>query len=294
MKLVAALLALAPLWCALGSTAHAQTGFAVDTYTVPIGNHDGLFIRSARPLEKRQVMVRLATSYQNDLLIVETRGTGTRVATPVEKRVSGYASIAYGVTQRLGFYALLPITLWQSGDFPPLDTTALGDLTMGAQANLNRSPDDRFTSALEFELISPTGSVDAYSSDDRLSGRAGARFGIKKNKWRLGLNLGAHFRPKRTWLSHETGSELDAVAAIIFDPNKYGTITFEVVGGTGATKGRFATERDSHLELGVGFFFRPTDNTMVGAGASGGVLRGVGTPQVRLLLTGGFSLSPPP
>ena len=284
-----ALLTLATASITTRVDAQVQQAFSLDRYPHPISLDDGISLRITSPLAKSQISFRLTAGYQHKPIVLENATTGETIATPVEHRIFGYASIAYGVTEAFGVYIQVPATLWQNGDFPLIDTAGIGDVTIGAQARLI-GDGEAFGLGLEFELVEPTGNGGALSSDVKIGGRAGLRLDYAWTKWTLGINAGADFRSKRQWLSHQTGSDIRVAAGVMFAPTSTLRLSAEAFGQTGATNNRFFTEEHSRLEAGVSVFATPNETWMVGAASTFGLFRGVGTPRFRALITGGFRI----
>lgn len=271
------------LWLVATSAAAQVPTFSVDHHHLPPSHGDGIFVELPGIADRYMIEAKLAFTYQNEPLILEVRGA--RFATPIEHRLTMIGSLAVGMTERLGFFLQMPVTLWQQGDYLDVKKNGLGDLELGAQALFVGDGQQGFQLGASISLVQPTGESAAFSSDGDAGARLTMRAAYLRDDWTIGLHLGSALRPTINTLGYATGTDLFVAAGIYYQSASWLRVGSEFLGGTGLNKGRAFTQITSHTELGASLQFTPTSAWAITLGAAAGLTRGAGTPVARTFLS---------
>lgn len=289
--------ALLGLWLLVGGllqplSASAQQAFQIETHAIPTGPDDGVLLQRPATLPARRVHVQLRGDYTNDSLVVALRGSTVTEVSVLQHRLVGAISVAYGVVDRLSLYMTLPLVLHQEGasvlGLPEPATRGFGDITLGMHAQLFGGTSGAQL-GLGLALVEPTGSVQAFASDDRIGGVVQLRFAYVGHRWSLGATTGVSLRPDREWLTHQTGADLTLVVGGFLHPTDGLRVGLELATATGLTDGAFFDRSRTPLELDLSGRFTLDSGLFVQASTGLGFVNGVGNPRVRATLALGFT-----
>ena len=223
-------------------------------------------------------------------------GTRTKV---VESVLAGDLSAAYGVSERFQVGLDLPIIFQASGEGLMPDTagpdpmglrvSGTGDLRGEIKARLWRNPRLAVAGALGLTLPTSFGSGGAkFIGDDlpTVRGRVMGQWSAPGDRFTVGANLGLLFRKPRTIYASTVGQQLTWGLAGSFRPTERFALIAELFGRTGL--GSFDLDA-SPMELEGGFRIQATRAVSVMAGGGGGVVHGIGSPDVRIFASVGWA-----
>jgi hypothetical protein len=270
----------------------AQQPFQIETHATPTGPDDGVLLQRPATLRARTVYVQIRGDYTNDSLVVALRGSSVTEVSVLQHRLVGSVSVAYGVVDRLSLYMTLPLVLHQAGasvlGLPEPAARGFGDLTLGMHAQLFGGSEGAQL-GVGLALVEPTGSVQAFASDDRIGGVVQLRFAYVGHRWSLGATTGVSLRPDREWLTHQTGADLTLVLGGFVHPAEGLRLGLELATATGLTDGAFFDRNRTPLEVDLSGRLTMDHGLFVQASAGLGFVNGVGNPRVRATLALGFT-----
>ena len=224
----------------------------------------------------------------------EIEGPRTRV---VSSMLTAELSGAYGLTDRLQLGITLPVVLTMTGDgLDPgtamasadgLSVTGLGDLRAEIKARLLRRGELRLAAIGGVSLPSSIGSGGSkFLGDDLPTARARLALQWSHARVALGANAGVVLRKPREIYATEIGQQATwAVGASVRLTDR-----FFVVGESFGRTGLFAFDVErSPLELEGGMRIFITSSLAVAAGGGTGMVKGVGSPDLRVFASIGYA-----
>lgn len=216
----------------------------------------------------------LVGSYQSRPVMIQSAGNGARTAA-IDNQINASFLFSYGLSSRLQFDAVLPITLWQDGaglqaltGGKPLPTSASRDLRFGvALAIVPRArvteawaprggafePGRAWSLTARFEVAAPTGDrgqlagdrtavfVPTIAADYRPQDPFFGRFSV-------GLELGARLRGTTSLLGSRVGTQMVVGLGVGFDILTRDRLT---VGAEARVLPTFASQADAQLSAGA-------------------------------------------
>ena len=173
----------------------------------PASGSDGLLgVEGARPPGETSEPLQLQLGFEAGYKPVRLGP-----AAHVESRLGGWAQLAAPLNRHISVFALLPVTLQQSGDISALGATqpsfgfAVGDVRLGARHGfLSGDLDLAGQIALEFN----TAASQSLTGDARIVGEALVSAGRRKGALELLGNLFLRLRPPRDVGPVEVGNEI--------------------------------------------------------------------------------------
>jgi OmpA-OmpF porin, OOP family len=297
-------------------------GFALDRYeptvvgdrffAVPGGGVDG----------KNTFRFGLSLEYAHDPLVirdtcVDGNNNGTiegdtecnvddpeELASVVEHQMTAHVGLSYALFDRLLLSMSVPLHILNKGDsvtnprsptseIAAPDGAAVGDLRFGARVKLLGKTNGPAELGLGAYFWVPTGSEEDFTGDPSVRFMPHLALSGKLGKIVYGAQGGVTFREGVSYVNVNTGHELTYGAALgvllardmlQIGPEFYGSSTFG--NETSIFKGR-----TTHAELLGGIKFLKGD-FYAGVAAGPGLSHGMGTPQVRVIGTIGFSPAP--
>lgn len=232
--------------------------------------------------------------YDVDAANDELDGTRTKV---VSSMLTAEVSAAYGLTDKLQLGVTLPVVLTMTGDgLDPttamaspdgLSVTGLGDLRAELKAQLLRRGEVRLAALGGLSLPSSIGSDGSkFLGDDLPSLRARLAAQWTRGRLSLGANAGVVLRKPREIYATEIGQQaVWGVGAAARLTNRF-FLVGESFGRTGLFK--FDLER-SPLEVEGGMRVFVTSSWAVAAGGGTGLVKGVGSPELRVFASLGYA-----
>ena len=223
-------------------------------------------------------------------------GTRTEV---VKSMLAGELSAAYGINDRFQLGVGLPIVFQMAGDgLEPstgmataegIKVTGTGDLRAELKTKLWKSGAIEVAGALGATLPTSFGSGDAaFIGDDlpSLRGRMIAGWTGAGGKLALGANVGLAFRKPRTIYASTVGQQLTWGVAGAYRATERFSLVAESFGRTGLE----GLDLDaSPLEAGGGARVLATRAVAVVIGGSAGVVKGIGSPDLRVFASVGWA-----
>ncbi|MBO6940719.1 MAG: OmpA family protein [Deltaproteobacteria bacterium] len=282
----------------------AAQDFSLNRFRPSETTEDGFAISRPTDLGHLRPSVQLHLDYAHDPLVYEELRGGSsddRVSI-VRHQLVGHLGVALGLYDRLVVFAGLPAHLYVDGEDPAgtgldaPDGGGLGDLSFGGRIRLvgGESADDRFVLGAQVTVTAPTG---------RGSYRGSAGFGVhpellfelRPGPVRLTLNTGANIGDNQTLQDDVlVGDELTfglGLAVPVYGSLETGSARLDAHAQIyGATAFRAFFERETTpLEATAGVKLHHQTGVAVGVAAGGGITRGVGSPDVRAILTVGWA-----
>jgi len=217
----------------------------------------------------------------------------------VKSMLAGELAAAYGLRDRYQVNVALPLIFSMSGDGITPDTatpameglqiSGLGDLRVEAKARLWASGAMRLAGAAGVTLPSSFGAGgNDYLGDDlpSLRGRLAWSWSGMDGKLSTGVNAGVIVRKPRTIYASEVGQQLTWGVAGAYHATDRFSVVAESFGRTGMTG--FDVDA-SPMEVGGGLRVLATKAIAIVLGGSGGVISGIGSPDLRVFASVGYA-----
>ena len=217
----------------------------------------------------------------------------------IKTALIGDLSASYGLSDKFQLGVSLPIVLQMAGDglMPTtarptaegIKITGTGDLRAELKTRLWQKRTITLAGAVGATLPSSFGSGDSqFIGDDlpSLRGRVIGQWTNADGKLALGTNVGLAFRKPRTIYASTVGQQLVWGVAAAYRPTDRFSLVAEGFGRTGLE----GLDLDaSPLELGGGARVLATKAVAVVVGGSAGVVRGIGSPDLRVFASIGYA-----
>ena len=290
------LLALLSLTIPRGALSQSTT---LDAFSPSQTWRDGFATSSAQAQGHMRFGAQLYLDYANDPLVYESDAgdASTESRRVVEHHLVGHFGLNLGIHDRLVIYLGLPVSLAMSGDstaglgVPEADGTSLGDGYLGARARLYGTTDDVFMLALQATMTVPladlTSSAQAYSGDASMTFHPSVIAQVNVGKARLVANVGVRIRANQRFLNVLIGDQLTyGLGALVAVREDLDAIV-ELHGAS--TMQQFFHRDETPLELLMGIKYRNASGFYTGFAMGPGLVRGFGSPDLRLVLTVGYA-----
>jgi|JI10StandDraft_1071094.scaffolds.fasta_scaffold05820_9 OOP family OmpA-OmpF porin len=294
----------------LAAAARAQTAppfdpaIDVQLFDYALGPKTFFEVSDARIMAPRQITFDFLITFLSNPFTVynvddsDDTITGERTAV-VERILAGDLSAAYGLNDRFQLGVSLPMTFQMSGDglMPTtaapdpagLKISGTGDLR--AELKMKAYQSGALGAAVAVGTTLPTsfGSGGSkFIGDDlpTLRGRGMLQWTSPDGKLSAGANLGLIFRKPRTIYASTVGQQLTWGAALSYRPVDRFALIAETFGRTGLE----GLDLDqSPMEVEGGTRINATQAVAVVVGGGAGVVRGIGSPDLRLFVSLGYA-----
>jgi outer membrane protein OmpA-like peptidoglycan-associated protein len=283
--------------------AQGGPGITLDRYYIAETTEDGFAVSSPYDLGMGRFGIRIDADYANDPLVWETRvgDSDTEREAIIAHHLVGQLSIAVGLFDRLVLFAGIPASFWMDGDDPMdpaafgADGTGIGDPWFGARLRIVGENDDAFGLAVQGTVFFPIADVaqegQAYLGERSVSGHPELVIEARPGGVRITGNAGVRFREAAQFGTLEIDEELTYGVGVViplvkgrtrFDAHLewYGSTSLEDFGG----------REVSPMEAIGGFKLHFENGASIGLAAGPGILRGYGTPDLRAIVSVGFTL----
>jgi OOP family OmpA-OmpF porin len=276
------------------SPALAQSsGLALDRFDpAPAGDH--MFgvpsPYAAGPLTPH---IMLLGDYAHNPLVLRSEPSNDRVGAVVGDQLYLNLDAGLSLWNRLLVDVDVPVALLQSGDSPNAagqafsspNSVQFGDLRLGARVRLVGEYHDPFQIAVGGNVWAPTGAKDAFVSSGQVRGLPQLILGgrvVERLVWSAAG--GPELERRTTFANIEQGSmfKWGAGFGILLLENRHLQIGPEVSGDVAFHD---VQKRTTNAEALLDVRYRLVDDIEVAAGAGPGLTSGVGTPDVRALLS---------
>jgi OmpA-OmpF porin, OOP family len=297
------------LLAAVGGQAAAQEAsgdIELQFFQPAVGPRSYFTVDGAETMAPKQFQVELSLTYMTSPLRVynvpDQMNLGTTRSDVVESIFAGQLAGAYGIRDGLHLAAVLPLTFNMTGDglnpatgMPEsggLTVNGTGDLRVEAALRVWESPNMEVVAIPAVTIPSSTalGSDDnKYLGDDLPSfrPRAALQWTSPSGRFDAGANLGFIFRKPRQFYSSDVGQQLTYGVASAFHVNPRVDVIAETFGRKGLTS--FSDLDSSALELDAGVKVQVMPGISLVAGGGTGLVRGMGSPQMRVFATAAWS-----
>lgn len=301
--LAAALLGLLPSQSLADDEIFPRAGIYLDQFRTAETIEDGFAI--SRPDDRGDMKfgAHLTIDYANDPLVYERSAgdsdTELENSKVVEHHMVGTLSLHLGIADRLVLFASLPVNLWMDGDgqtfAPTPDISSAGDPWLGARLRLVGEPEDVVGLGLQAHVTLPI--TEAWNDTNSYMGERGFTvqpellFEIRAGV-RITANVGAQFRKRTDFGNIIIGNELryglGVTVPLVEDENQL-NLHAELYGAT--PLGEIQDDTDfytgnretSPLEATLGLKFHAASGFAAGVAAGPGLLRGYGSPDIRVI-----------
>lgn len=299
--LAAALIGLLPSQSLAHDEIFPRAGIYLDQFRTAETIEDGFAI--SRPDDRGDMKfgAHLTVDYANDPLVFEqTAGdSDTELSSKVvEHHMVGTLSLSLGIADRLVLFAGIPVNIWQDGDpqlfAPGPDISGIGDPWLGARLRLVGEPEDVVGLGLQANVTLPI--AEAWNETNSYMGERGFTvtpellFEIRAGV-RITANLGAQFRKRTDFGNIVIGNELryglGVTVPLVDDENRL-NLHAELYGATPlgdieAPDFELGNRESSPLEAILGLKFHAPSGFAAGLAAGPGILRGYGSPDIRVI-----------
>ena len=277
---------------ALATTAHAQTapGFAVDRFD-PSERGSGWFAADSLDLRgDGRAAVGIVTSYAlKPLVAFNADGSERAVVVQDLLVVHPGASLVLWDRLRLGFD--LPVALIDHGTstvaagirYAAPGGASIGDVRISPDVRLTGATDGPITVVVGVPLYLPSGSQSAFTGDGTVRAAPRLMAAGEVGWFAYSARAGVLVRPlDQSFGSTPLGTEITFAAAAGFHRGSL-RVGPEVFGSTVASSA--FDRRTTPLEAIVGAHVEVARDWRIGAGIGPGVTHGLGTPELRALLS---------
>jgi outer membrane protein OmpA-like peptidoglycan-associated protein len=272
----------------------------VDRFQLDPGARGILGVASARVPETFAVNLSLALGHASGLLVLERGGATTDlVGGSFPAQLSG--AVALGGKHELGL--VLPVALTRStasgGGLPAPSASGLGDLRILPKVLLPSA--GRFRLAASLPLSLPTAKKGALLGEGGVTVTPTAIAETDLGRVRVAANLGAAFRPSRTYYDLEMGSALTwgAAAELPFRARGWGFAALATLWGEVGLADSGGEARPAEADAALRWE-GPRGLDLTG-GLGTGVVNGYGAPSFRAFVLAGWrprpvavAVAPPP
>ena len=280
---------------ALAPAARAQTaGFAVDRFNPSERGSDWFALDSLDLRGNVRPALGLVLDYGYRPLAIYNADGSVRTNL-IEHQLFAHVGGSLVLWDRLRLGLDLPIALYEAGNTgtfngvtygAPSSSAGVGDLRLGADVRLLGAYGDPFTLAVGAQLFAPTGSQGAYTGDGSVRVLPHLSAAGIVGAFQYAAQVGFLYRGENDNVGGTTlGSELTYGASAglrLADGNV--VVGPEIFGGTIVTQsGEAFSTHASPLEAILGGHVRFARDWRAGLGAGGGLTRGDGAPEVRVL-----------
>lgn len=293
---------------AFTGSAHAEGAGALNRYAPAETPDDDFHLSRAADFGHERLGLQLHVDYASDPLVWEsTLGDPSSERVVIGNQLSATLGAAYGLWNRAAFYAGLPTVLWMDGmsqaEAAPLglvgaDDSGLGDLYLGGRVRLLGEEHDIGALALQGTLTLPTSGI---TGSQHFRGSGGVTFTpellgeLRLGVSRLLLNVGTLLRedeagPRNLELHPDLTFGIGFAVPLWTDRGQPETHVDLVVQSYGSTAfARFFEREQTPLQGSAGAHYSHAGGLRFGAAFGAGLLRGVGTPASRLIVSVGYA-----
>jgi outer membrane protein OmpA-like peptidoglycan-associated protein len=263
---------------------------------------DGFAVARPSGLAHRTLGAQLVLDYTFDAAVFEGAlgNAGTEHYAVVQHHLVGTANVAYGLWDRVTFFAGLPVSLVMTGEsapsvgLPEADGTLVGDPLLGARVLIFGGERERFSLGAQLGLSLPLASAvrptQLYAGEGTVVALPRVVGEMRTGRVRANLQLGARLRGPQTVDTLDIGQELTYGAAFVVAavPERL-SVHVEVFGAaTLGPRNAFARE-SSPVEALAGAKYRWIPCVSVGLAGGTGLSRGYGAPDVRGVASVGYT-----
>ncbi len=289
-------------------TAHAQSAappydpaIELQLLELPAGPKTFLAVADADVIMPRQLALDVMFTFlTNPFVIYDVAPGEDRLESQRTRVVRSISAIelaaAYGLSERLQLNIALPMVTMTGDGLDPetamavpggLSETGLGDLRLEAKLRLARRGRLRLAGIVGLTLPTSFGSGgSAFLGDDLPSARARLAAQWTAGRLALGANAGVILRKPRELYASEVGQQATWSAAAALRVTERFFVLGEAFGRTGLTS---PSLDGSPLEVGGALRVFVTSSLAVVAGGGGGVVSGIGSPELRVFAALGYS-----
>lgn len=274
----------------------AEPSATLNQFRAASSPSDGFALERPDPRGHLSMGARLQLDYADDPLVFEQLAgqSDSEGARLVSDQLTAHTSLSIGLYEALMLQATLPLHLWMDGQnvgsLPGSSGTGSGDLQFGARYRLARFGPASVGAQINLGL--PTGESGegrpGVAGESGVSGEGELLSDLTiGRRLRLMLNLGLRFRPDTRFGGLRFGDLATAGAGAelsLLDQLLSGHI--ELYGSTPLTD--FGNREGSPLEALLGLRLSPGQELNVGIAGGMGLLRGYGSPDLRMIATVGY------
>ena len=296
----------AAVFAAIAAPAQAQHEFNLNRFRASETPDDGFSLTRPNDYGHMRFGAHIHLDYGHDPFVVEgTAGdSSTEIAAIVQHQLTGTAGVSLGLFDRLVVYLGLPVHLLLQGQdvsgfaVTPPDGGGLGDFYFGARVRLLGDDDDVLAVALQLGATAPS-SQKTYRGENFLTIHPELLAEVRSSGLRVTVNLGGRVREDQILQNDSLiGDELTfglgiavPVVGTHFRPWETRLDLLLQAYGETAFKNFFGRE-ETGLEAIGGLKLHHSSGFVIGGAAGAGLNRGIGSPDLRAILTLGWGTPP--
>ncbi len=304
--------ALAAAACISASAPRVVRADSIDLnrYTAAETVHDGFTLSRPNDLGSGRVGLVLHLDYANDPLVLELRqGTSnSETAAVVSDQLAAHINFALGLWSRLVLFAGADMNLVMQGEdyVDPVtgavvrsaDGVGLGDGRLGARVRLVGERDDVAGLALQLTLGLPlavaVASGENYSGEESVTLLPELLFELRPGDVRITMNLGSRIRKDAVLGGTDALSDELVYGLGVTIPLSKDSVDLLLEGFGAASLADFGGRESTPIEWLGGFKFRVADDMALGIVGGTGLVRGIGSPDFRIVGTFGWASAEKP
>lgn len=278
----------------LAAAAQGSDSLALNRFRPSKTTEDGFALSRPGDLGHLRWGAQVYVDYANDPLIYQTPTQSIRV---VSDQLTGTATVALGLWNRLVLYGAVPVNLWSDGrdtaGLPPTRGAYIGDPSVGARLRLVGENKDMFGLSVQGTVGLPVArwadDTRAYIGDKGVTVAPELLLELRPGRVRITGNVGVLVRDNYTFSSsnlHLNDALTYGLGVTVWAVKERLALLAEAYGSTSLND--FASANSSPLELIGGVKAYSRRGWMFGAAAGPGFLQGIGSPDFRVLGTLGY------
>ena len=237
--------------------------------------------------------VMLLGEYAHNPLVLRTTQSDTKLGSVVSGQLYLHLNGGIALWNRLYVHVDVPVAVAQTGDSPSGGTTTFsspsgaqfGDLRLGARVRILGEYDEAFQVAVSGKLWLPTGPSDGYVGTGGVRGQPSLVLGgLVMDRLVWSAAMGPQISGSKTFAGVEQGTMFNWGAGLgvrLLD-NRHLQLGAEAYGSLVLAD---VQKRTTNAELLFGARYRVINDVEIGAGVGPGLTSGVGTPDLRGVLS---------
>jgi outer membrane protein OmpA-like peptidoglycan-associated protein len=244
--------------------------------------------------------VMLLVDYAHNPLVLRTVGTNQKLGSVVSGQLFLHLNGGIALWERLLVNVDVPVALANKGDSPTAGgitftspgKAEFGDLRLGLRLRIHGDYHDAFQVGAGAYLWLPTGAKSAFVSDGTARGLPQLIVGGRvAERFVYAAALGPEIRKTQTIAGVDQGTMFDwgLGAGVLLGDKRHVQLGLE---SSGAATFSGAQKRNINAEVLASVRARPLDDLELGAALGPGLTSGVGTPDVRMVLSIAYSPEP--
>jgi hypothetical protein len=266
----------------------------LDRFAPSPTGEDGLALVLPRTLPHLAPSAQLVLDYAHRPLVLGVGGTERAI---VGHRLLAHALFGLGLGTRSEVFVHVPVALVQAGDAPGVGDVQFRDpggaslaaLRMGGAVRVHGEDQGPFQLGVFGALHIPAGSSDKLSADTGLGLEARGTAAYHRGPWTFGANAGLRYRPRVRYGTTRIGTELPITLGTSYLVTRDVSALAELNSALTMRKGQAFRSAGTPMEVLLGArLATPVLPVSLTAAFGVGLTQAAGTPDVRVLVSGGY------